>query len=244
MVLQKTVPAHKAHCVQEQAFFLPMLDIITFNICISLILSEHQCHFSTSGHLRFFCELPVLVLWPFICWKIKLYPVIWRDSAYFRLLCMLPLMAVTCPLSLVYSSCLGKFSPLWEYKKILSYFLPVPSLFCLVVDIKLSSRKVVPTYIPSAVCESPIFPHPPQPSLFKSLSRVNNLYLVVLTGFSRYAWDQESFICVWVICISFSVNCLVVSSPWVFCRLSVFILLIKGSLFLKEMSPALGPCGK
>ena len=112
MVLQKTVPAHKAHCVQEQAFFLPMLDIITFKICISLILSEHKCHFSTSGHLHFFCELPVLVLWPFICWQIKLYPVVWRDSAYFRLLCMLPLMTGTCPLSLVYSSCLGKLSPL------------------------------------------------------------------------------------------------------------------------------------
>ena len=33
----------------------------------------------------------------------------------------------------------------------LSYFLPVPSLFRLVVDIKLSSRKVVPIYIPSYV---------------------------------------------------------------------------------------------
>ena len=97
---------------RSKPFFLPMLDIITFKICISLILSEHKCHFSTSGHLLIFCELPILVFWPFICCKIKLDPVIWRDSAYFRLLCMLPLMAVTCLLSLVYSSCLGKFSPL------------------------------------------------------------------------------------------------------------------------------------
>ena len=52
---------------------------------------------------------------------------------------------------------------------------------------------------------------------------------------------KSLFICVWAICISFSVNCLVVSSPWSFCWLSVFILLIKGSLFLKEVSPVSGP---
>lgn len=52
---------------------------------------------------------------------------------------------------------------------------------------------------------------------------------------------KSLFMCVWAICISFSVNCLVVSSPWSFCWLSVFILLIKGSLFLKEVSPVSGP---
>lgn len=36
-------------------------------------------------------------------------------------------------------------------------------------------------------------------------------------------------------------NCLVVSSPWSFCWLSVFILLIQGSLFRKEVSPVSGP---